>query len=159
MISLNELCRLISLPDEAADLVCKTAERLDWAAAAPAIKLFYSRDTWMDGVCALRELFSQEQENKNGFHMLTCMLEASRKTFEDYINLGSVKRFLQIPLRCSQDSWENTKRVLANMASTVIFGPAVSSPWKISASMRWNMRWRQLTDTPDSTSISHQMLL
>ena len=88
MISLNELCRLISLPDEAADLVCKTAERLDWAAAAPAIKLFYSRDTWMDGVCALRELFSQEQENKNGFHMLTCMLEASRKTFEDYIDLG-----------------------------------------------------------------------
>ena len=48
MISLNELCRLISLPDEAADLVCKTAERLDWAAAAPAIKLVYSWDTLMD---------------------------------------------------------------------------------------------------------------
>lgn len=86
MISLKELCDLLCMPDEVSSLIYEIAGRMDWAALRPHMELFYSRDTWMDGVYALRNVFSKEASP--GFHMLTCMLEASRKTYEDYKNLG-----------------------------------------------------------------------
>ena len=63
-------------------------KRLDWEKLSPWTDLFFSRDTWMDGVLALRNIFAENGGDENGFKMLACMLKASCRTYDDYMAKG-----------------------------------------------------------------------
>lgn len=83
MMKLNELCNQINMPVKVTEQVNLLSGELDWDRLEPQMTLFFHKETWAEGVEAIRKIL---EEDTNGFKMLTCMLKAGLQTYEMYID-------------------------------------------------------------------------
>ncbi len=89
MLTLEQLCREINLPEEVTKKVMNQQKELDFSQLKNELDLLWSDSTWDKGVEELKKVLSPDM---NGYKMLTCMLVAGLQTYEKYLEKGIDER-------------------------------------------------------------------
>lgn len=85
MKELEELCRLLCLPEEVQAQVLAFSREFDFSKVSDTLEKLFDPDTWETG---LRELKGILGEDERGIGMLSCMLFCALKTHRRYQELG-----------------------------------------------------------------------
>lgn len=97
MKTIEELCKKIDIPKEAAAQVAAFDAQFDYKPIEPAMEKLFSRDSWDEGC---REIKAYLGEDPEGLKMLACMLRCGLKTWRNYEKRGISEQIFIDTMKC-----------------------------------------------------------